>query len=133
MFSDATIKYMLHAVTWISILLVHFYDSSIALIIYIILICVAMVLFVIKLLFLHNCAVFDGSEESKVPPLHWHVIGLFVEAVVFITILEMKDYSGISMMTAAISFLGFYVIYLFSKGATGSAIVWECTLKPPQS
>lgn len=132
MFPDFTKKCILHAVAWISIVFVHFTDSAIALTLYKILMYATIVLLSGRLLYINNCVIYDDSKDCKIPPLHWNIIGIFIETVVFVTILEAKGYTWTSALTIINAFIGLAIVYQIHKEVKGSVAVWEYHLKHPR-
>ena len=94
--------------------------------------CVALVLFACKLVFLNTCVMFDGSERNQGSLLYWYVVGITIEAIVFVIILGTKGHIIASVITSINSFLGLNVIRLLDKGITESVAIWECQVNPPQ-
>lgn len=117
-------------IMWILMFFIYFRDSTIALIIYTSLVCILIALVIGELLYIR---IFKDYEKIKTSLLYWQIIRLFIEAITFITVLEVKGHPYIAATEAIAALLILALLYTKrNENKAKGVVLWGYTLNLPQ-
>lgn len=117
-------------IMWVLIFFIYFYYSTIALTLYTFFVCILIVFVICELVYIK---VFKEYEKVKTSLLYWQIICLFIEAITFITVLEVKDHPYIATTTAIAALLILALLYTKRNENKEEGItIWEYHLNLPQ-
>ena len=117
-------------IMWILMFFIYFHNSTTALILYTVFVCILIVLVIGEIVCIRIFKIYDKIKTSL---LYWQITRLFIEAITFITVLEIKGHPYIAATKAIAALLMLALLYTKrNENKAKGVVLWGYTLNLPQ-